>query len=157
FYDLMETFETLKSSQKISIYHENQIDQLAFELESIWKRFWDPSKDPIVNNVQVARIFYDLLEKTTLNPFIEYFYKKYYKKEGLVDFDLEDPLQKPIINRLFEERRSNQQSKQETLMNFSRFQIELIEKRIKISARLLWERYVESGKLHYHLPKKILN
>ena len=154
FYDLMETFETLKGSQKISVYHEKQIDELGAELESIWTRFKDPSKDPILNEVIIAREFYSKLENTPLNPFIEMFYKRFYYKEGLVDFDLEDPLQEPIIERLFEERRRKIQFKQKTLMKISAFQLKLMEKKLKVSARLMWERYIESGKLRYYPPQR---
>lgn len=154
FYDLMETFETLKTSQQISIYHEKQIDELAAELESIWARFWIPSDDPIRNEVKIAREFYSLLEKTPLNPFIEMFYKRYYYKEGLVDFNLDDPLQEPIIERLFEERRRKNQFKRKTLMKISAFQLKLMEKKLKVSARLMWERYLESGRLKYYPPQK---
>ena len=153
FYDLLETFEELKSSKKISIYHEKQIDELGGELESIIKKFWDPMKDAVLNEIHTARKFYDVLKSWTLNPFIEENYKKFYYKQGLVDFDLDDSLQKPIIDRLIEERKRKNQFKRKTLKKISPYEMKMMEEKMKLLARETWKQYLESGKLKYHPPK----
>ena len=153
FFDLLETFEEIKSAIKISIYHEKQIDELGAELESIVKKFWDPIKDIVLNEIQIGRKFHELLGNTTLNPFIEEIYKKFYYKQGLVDFDLEDSLQKPIIDRLIEERKRKNRYKRKTLKKISTYEMKMIEEKMRLLARETWRQYIISGKLKYHPPK----
>ncbi len=153
FFDLLETFEELKTSKLISIYHEKQIDELGTELESIIKKFWDPIKDSILNEIEISRIFYDFLKTQPLNPFIEENYKKFYYKQGLVDFDLEDPIQKPLIDRLIEERKRKNKFKRKTLKKISIYEMKVIEEKMRILARSTWKKYVESGKLKYYPPR----
>ena len=82
------------------------------------------------------------------------FFSKFYQKEGLVDFDETDPVQKIIYDRLVEEKRANLKKRRHYTSKLTPRMTEILDQQIKKRAISEWDRLLKNGKLLYYAPKK---
>lgn len=159
FYDLIQTWPKLLSSDKIIIYHDIEIDRAGMELEGICNKYWAIKNDPVLDLITIARKYFewlqDQLKNKKPNIYLMYnFFSKFYRKEGLVDFDETDSLQKIIFDRLLTEKKKDFEKRKKYTSKLTPKMEDILEKQIKNQAIIEWDKLVKNGKILYYAPKK---
>jgi hypothetical protein len=159
FYDLIQTWSKLLDSEKIVVYHDIEIDRAGIELEGLGNKFWGMKSDPVLDFIRIAREYHSWLQfqiKTNkvTDEMMFKFFSRFYQKEGLVDFNEKDPLQKIIYDRLIAEKRKELKKRKKYLGKLRPEMTNILELQVKNQAIMEWDRLFKNGKLLYYPPKK---
>ncbi|MFX1451933.1 MAG: hypothetical protein ACFFCM_13890 [Promethearchaeota archaeon] len=159
FYDLIQSWSKLLLSDKIIIYHDIEIDRAGIELEGLRNKFWGSKNDPIIDFIHIARNYFRWLQdqisnEKTLNKEMYVFFSKFYQKEGLVDFDETDSLQKIIFDSLIKQMRTIFEKRKKYTRKLTKKMFEILDQHYKNQAIIEWDNLMKQGKLLYYAPKK---
>lgn len=151
-FDLVENHKMLLKLDKIIVYHNNTLDNVASILYEVKNSIYGKNSI-IMDIIEIARDFYKKIENI---PFTDkrLFNKirKYYRKLGLVDFDESDELQKIIFDQLIIKRQETFDRKRTIKTNVYKIISGYIENAFRIQAENFWKKLKEKGKLIYYAP-----
>ncbi|MBD3226922.1 MAG: hypothetical protein GF329_01940 [Candidatus Lokiarchaeota archaeon] len=152
FFDLVQNFKTIRSFDKIIIFHNSTLDKYADFLNQIKNKIFG-SESIIMDIIKISREFYNQIENfyyddTRMFSVI----RKYYKKEGLVEFDETDELQKIIFDQIIKKREAHYQRKRTIRPNVIKIISGYIENAFKIQANSFWKKLKKKGKIIYYPP-----
>ncbi|MHA1383379.1 MAG: hypothetical protein ACTSR3_06455 [Candidatus Helarchaeota archaeon] len=159
FYDLIQTWPKLLNAEKIIIYHDLEIDRAGIELEGLGHKFWGMKNDPVLDYINIARNYYswvnDQIRKSKkVDDIILKFYLKFYLKEGIVEFDENDSLQKIIYDRLIAEKRRKLEKRKKYTGKLTPKLTKILSQQVKSQAIIEWDKLLRQGKLLYYPPKQ---
>ena len=158
FWDLLKTFEALKSASNFIVYHDSELDQIGQQLDAYSNQFWGASADNILDTIFLSRQIYGWLETeiaTTRDRKIYEECLKFHRKNGLVEIDEEDDLQKPFFERAVLMRRRDFEKTQRVRGTISAV-AERYEEEAYLHAEQLWDSFRRGGKLIYYPPGEYL-
>ncbi|MHA1379392.1 MAG: hypothetical protein ACTSRG_13525 [Candidatus Helarchaeota archaeon] len=158
FYDLIQTWPKLLAADKVIIYHDIEIDRAGIELEGVSHKFWGIKNDPTLDYIKIARAYFSWIQnqmgnKSKTNDSIYSFYSKFYRKEGIVDFDENNPLQKILYDRLLAEKRQKLERRKKYTCKLSPKMTKILDQQFKNEAIMKWDKLLKDGKLIYYPPK----
>jgi hypothetical protein len=152
FWDLLETFEALKSASTFIVYHDSELDQIGKQLDAYSNQFWGARADNILDTIFLSREIYRWLETEIAKARDLKIYEeclKFHKKNGLVEIDEEDDLQKPFFERGVFMRRRNFEKTQRVRDTISTV-AERYEEEAYLHADQFWDNLRREGKLIYY-------
>lgn len=153
FFDLAQNFKDIIAFDKIIIFHNGILDKYADLLNQIRNKIYG-SKSIIMDIIKISREFYSKVEnfyyddKKMFNVI-----RKYYKKEGLIDLDENDELQKIIFDQIIKKREAIYNRKDRIRPNVIKIISGYIENAYKIQANSFWKKLKEKGKIIYYPPE----
>ncbi len=154
FWDLLETFDPLTFAINFIIYHQKELDEIGKQLEGYKNQFWGASEDHILDEIFISRQIYHWLEQKLENaedPKLIQECIKFHKRNGIVEIDENDDIQKPFFERAVLLRRKQICDRERIQSSISKV-TDQIEKEAYLKAKQLWENLKEDGRILYYPP-----
>ncbi|MHA1263947.1 MAG: hypothetical protein ACTSRS_01820 [Candidatus Helarchaeota archaeon] len=157
FWDLLETFPVFHNAHTFIIFHDSELDEIGKELQGLSHKFWGAMADPLLDSIHLSRRFYSFLKN---RPLFEHpiFRKKilkecldFHRRNGIVELDENDPVERPFFNRVLAERRLKYQKNTHLLVTIKKVESHL-EKKAQFQAATLWDSLSTEGKILYYPP-----
>ncbi|MHA1131797.1 MAG: hypothetical protein ACTSQQ_13430 [Candidatus Helarchaeota archaeon] len=154
FWDLLETFESLKNISNFIIFHKRELDEIGKQLEAYSNRFWGATANHILDSIFLSRRIYNWMEKQKEPITDEKIYEeclKFHKRNGIVEINENDEIQKFFFDRAVLMRKKEYERKKRIRTTITGV-TEFLEQEAYRKAKQLWDKFKNEGKIIYYPP-----